>query len=90
MRFSVAAFSIWAGTPEPLLVQEPAFMVAGPLEERASASRLYVTVRFPTSPLASAHGEKGFVGPVPKLMVAAHLLYLTGPLVGLKLDLKTP
>lgn len=50
-----------------------------------------MTVRFPTSPLASAHGEKGFVGPVPKLMVAAHLLYLTtGVLVGLKPDLEPP
>jgi hypothetical protein len=50
-----------------------------------------VTVRFPTSPLASAHGEKRFVGPVPKLMIAAHLLYLTtGVLVGLKPELEPP
>jgi hypothetical protein len=84
LRFKVAAFSICTSTPDPLSVQEPAFMAAGPLEDRASASRLYVTVRFPTSPLALAHGEKGLVGPVPKLMVAAHLLYLTvGVLVGL-------
>ena len=65
-------------------------MAASPLEKRASASRLYVRVRFPTSPAAPAHGEKGFDGPIPKSTVAPHFLYLTGLLVGFEPDLELP
>ena len=40
-------------------------MAAGLLETQASASRVYMAVKFSTSLLALAYEEKGFVRPVP-------------------------